>query len=296
MFLNPSAKPAPRRTPSPRVVLPAPPGSRSGSRGSSSGAGRVSAAARRITSGSAATRDDLAGRKEVARLERVEEPHSTGSISSSAASRSICASRREARLDRPGPRIAPQGGLFVRPRSTRARVVDAIWAVANEAAFDATAVELEAYAPPSSRIRSARTSDARRASRGARSAYARGDDGRARRTTPRARRRSAPRGSCGARATRRGSASRDPRGRRRRRPRRRGGCAPARAGGRGRARPGRGPRAATASPRNVDATLAVGHRKARLRAEEGLVLDAELVCTVTTTSPGVSGSPCRITR
>ena len=28
MFLNPTAKPTPRRTPSPRVVLPAPPGSR----------------------------------------------------------------------------------------------------------------------------------------------------------------------------------------------------------------------------------------------------------------------------
>ena len=40
MFLNPSAKPTPRRTPSPRVVLPAPPGSRSGSRGSASGVGQ----------------------------------------------------------------------------------------------------------------------------------------------------------------------------------------------------------------------------------------------------------------
>ena len=50
MFLNPTAKPTPRRTPSPRVVLPAPPGNRIGSRGSSSGSGTGSAAARRITS------------------------------------------------------------------------------------------------------------------------------------------------------------------------------------------------------------------------------------------------------
>jgi hypothetical protein len=49
MFLNPTAKPTPRRTPSPRVVLPAPPGSRIGSRGSSS-ARRLGSAARRITS------------------------------------------------------------------------------------------------------------------------------------------------------------------------------------------------------------------------------------------------------
>ena len=39
MFLNPTAKPTPRRTPSPRVVLPAPPGSRIASRGSSSARG-----------------------------------------------------------------------------------------------------------------------------------------------------------------------------------------------------------------------------------------------------------------
>src|SRR6266540_1285624 len=50
MFLKPTAKPEPRRTPSPRVVLPAPPGSRIGSRGSSSGSGSESSAQRRITS------------------------------------------------------------------------------------------------------------------------------------------------------------------------------------------------------------------------------------------------------
>ena len=41
MFLNPTAKPTPRLTPSPRVVFPAPPGRRIGSRGSSSGGGEV---------------------------------------------------------------------------------------------------------------------------------------------------------------------------------------------------------------------------------------------------------------
>ena len=50
MFLKPTANPTPRRTPSPRVVLPAPPGSRIGSRGSASGSGTGIAAARRITS------------------------------------------------------------------------------------------------------------------------------------------------------------------------------------------------------------------------------------------------------
>src|SRR3954449_9835307 len=91
MFLKPTAKPTPRRTPSPRVVLPAPPGSRSGSRGSSSGDGGSSAAAARI--GSAAGRgardrrpgtdrvgegeravDPLPGGEHVAGLQGVQEP------------------------------------------------------------------------------------------------------------------------------------------------------------------------------------------------------------------------------
>ena len=74
MFLKPTAKPTPRRTPSPRVVLPAPPGRRIGSRGSASGSGGGSAAARRITS---ATGSEpvitLAGRQHVARRERVQQ-------------------------------------------------------------------------------------------------------------------------------------------------------------------------------------------------------------------------------
>ena len=75
MFLKPTAKPTPRRTPSPRVVLPAPPGSRIGSRGSSSGSGGGSAAARRITS---ATGSEPSIRwpvgSDVARRERVQQP------------------------------------------------------------------------------------------------------------------------------------------------------------------------------------------------------------------------------
>ena len=50
MFLRPTAKPVPRRTPSPRVVLPVPPGRRTGSRGSSSGSGGARSAQRRMTS------------------------------------------------------------------------------------------------------------------------------------------------------------------------------------------------------------------------------------------------------
>ena len=68
MFLKPTAKPTPRWTPSPRVVLPAPPGSRSGSRGSSSAAGGSSAAARADHLGDRQRAGDLlAGRQRVAR-------------------------------------------------------------------------------------------------------------------------------------------------------------------------------------------------------------------------------------
>jgi hypothetical protein len=56
MFLKPTANPTPRLTPSPRVVLPAPPGSRSGSRGSGSSPG-----------------DPLPRRQHVAGLERVQQ-------------------------------------------------------------------------------------------------------------------------------------------------------------------------------------------------------------------------------
>ena len=75
MFLNPTANPTPRRTPSPRVVLPAPPGSRIASRGSASGSGSGIAAARRITSrvgSEPVTTWPVAQR--AARLERVQEP------------------------------------------------------------------------------------------------------------------------------------------------------------------------------------------------------------------------------
>ena len=75
MFLKPTANPTPRRTPSPCVVLPAPPGSRSGSRGSGSGARRLE---RRGGANHSATGiepvDPLAGRQHVAWCERVQQP------------------------------------------------------------------------------------------------------------------------------------------------------------------------------------------------------------------------------
>ena len=75
MFLNPTAKPTPRRTPSPRVVLPAPPGSPIASLGSGSGSGIGSSAARRITSATGSEPvDPLARREHVARRERVPQP------------------------------------------------------------------------------------------------------------------------------------------------------------------------------------------------------------------------------
>ena len=128
MFLNPSAKPTPRRTPSPRVVLPAPPGSRSGSRGSSSGAGGRSAAARRITSrvGSDPVTTWPVGQA-VARLERVEEPQLDGIDLELGGEQVHLRLGREARLD--GPEAAHRAARRV-VRVDRGRldqgVVDAV--------------------------------------------------------------------------------------------------------------------------------------------------------------------------
>ena len=75
MFLKPTAKPTPRRTPSPRVVLPAPPGSRIASRGSSSGVGRRHRRAALDHLGDRQRAGDhLARRKRVAAVERVQQP------------------------------------------------------------------------------------------------------------------------------------------------------------------------------------------------------------------------------
>ncbi len=155
MFLKPTAKPTPRRTPSPWVVLPAPPGNLSGSRGSSSSAGTGSAAARRITSrvgsepaitwpvGSVSPGSRAFSRRS-----------STGSMPSSAASLSICASAAKHVCTAPNPRIAPHGGLFVYTAVDSTSALSTRYGpIANDAAFDATAVELDAYAPPSSRMR-----------------------------------------------------------------------------------------------------------------------------------------------
>ena len=99
MFLKPTAKPTPRRTPSPFVVLPAPPGRRSTSRGSGSAGGGSSAAAARIVS--------AIGIEPVIRwpvgstspgASAFSSRSSIGSRSSAAASLSICASRGEAGL------------------------------------------------------------------------------------------------------------------------------------------------------------------------------------------------------
>ena len=113
MFLKPTAKPTPRRTPSPRVVLPAPPGRRNGSRGSSSCGGGSSAAAARIVSaiGSEPVICCPVGSTSPG-FSAFNSRSSIGSISSAAASLSICASAANAVCTAPKPRIAPQGGLF----------------------------------------------------------------------------------------------------------------------------------------------------------------------------------------
>ena len=114
MFLKPTAKPTPRFTPSPRVVFPAPPGSRIASRGSSSGSGTSRAAARRITS---RVGSDPSTSCPVASAppgsSAFSSRSSTGSMSSAEASLSICASAAKHVCTAPKPRIAPHGGLFV---------------------------------------------------------------------------------------------------------------------------------------------------------------------------------------
>ena len=73
MFLIPTAKPTPRRTPSPRVVLPEPPGGGSG-RGAAprARADERGAASDHLGHGQRAG-DQLAGRKHVAGRDRVEQ-------------------------------------------------------------------------------------------------------------------------------------------------------------------------------------------------------------------------------
>jgi hypothetical protein len=79
---------------------------------------------------------------------------SSGSRSSAAASLSICASCANATWTAPKPRIAPQGGLFVYATNDVMRAFGTAYGpAAKHAAFEHTAVELDAYAPPSSTIR-----------------------------------------------------------------------------------------------------------------------------------------------
>ena len=113
-FLNPTAKPMPRRTSAASAVRPAPPGRREhvvGGRRAGSG----SAAHARITSatGSAPSiRWPVSSSSPGASALRRRS--STGSMPHAAASRSICASWAKHDCTTPKPRIAPHGGLFVR--------------------------------------------------------------------------------------------------------------------------------------------------------------------------------------
>ena len=153
MFLNPTAKPTPRFTPSPRVVFPAPPGSRIAARGSSSCSGSRRAAQRRITSatGSAPVIVWPVGSVPPG-PSAFSSRSSTGSISSARASLSICASAAKHVCTAPKPRIAPHGGLFVNTLVASISAFGTLYGPhAKEAALAVTAVELDAYAPPSSR-------------------------------------------------------------------------------------------------------------------------------------------------
>src|SRR5947208_756862 len=111
MFLSPTAKPTPRLTPSPRVVFPAPPGRRIGSRGSSSAGGTGSSAQRRITSatGSVPVISWPVGSRSPG-PSALRSRSSTGSMPSAAASLSICASCAKQLCTAPKPRLAPAEG------------------------------------------------------------------------------------------------------------------------------------------------------------------------------------------
>ena len=226
MFLKPTAKPVPRRTPSPRVVLPAPPGRRIGSRGGSSGSGGASAAARRIVSAT--------GRAPVSTwpvdsvspgASAFSSRSSTGSMPSAAASLSICASAAKQVCTAPKPRITPRRIVRVDGRRFEQRVVDAVRAGGERRGIrrhgrGRGGVRPAVEQDPHAHVDRASSLVARCSARSWP-----GGGGCSRRRTPHSRRPSSQAGSSAARAWRRGSASRGPRGRQTRRPRRRGGCA-----------------------------------------------------------------------
>src|SRR5439155_17105261 len=121
-------------------------GRRMGSRGSSSGSGTGRAAARRITSATGSVPVILwpVG-SEPPGPRALSNRSSIGSISSAAASLSIWASCAKQTCTAPNPRIAPQGGLFVYThRLSISAFATAYGPQANDAAFDVTAVELDA--------------------------------------------------------------------------------------------------------------------------------------------------------
>ena len=115
MFLKPIANPSPRWTPSPRVVLPAPPGSRTDVARERLRLRRAQVACRpqHLGDGERAGHD-LAGRQRARPgASAFSSRSSTGSMSSASASLSICASAAKQVWTAPKPRIAPHGGLLV---------------------------------------------------------------------------------------------------------------------------------------------------------------------------------------
>ena len=145
MFLNPTANPMPRRTPSPRVVLPAPP---------AGGSDRAAAPRRpeRDRGGSAdrlrdgarpldhlARRQHVTGAESVqeAKLDRVDAQLGRQQVHLGFGGEHVCTA--------PNPRIAPQGGLLVYTDVASINALATRYGpTAKEAAFDVTAVELDA--------------------------------------------------------------------------------------------------------------------------------------------------------
>jgi len=121
-------------------------GRRIAARGSSSGSGSRKAAQRRITS---ATGSEPVICWPVGSVSPVSSAlssrSSTGSSSSACASLSICASAAKQVCTAPNPRMAPQGGLFVKTLVVSISAFGTEYGPhANDAAFAVTAVELEA--------------------------------------------------------------------------------------------------------------------------------------------------------
>src|SRR6266700_3605322 len=153
-FLMPMPYPIPRRTDSPCVAFDAPPGRSSTSRIASGKDGSDTECTRRSNSATGAAESTTCPVGIVdPSCSALRTRTSTGPSPHASARRSICDSYAKQACTAPNPRIAPHGGLFV--YATRQSITTfgtSYGPKPSVAALAATAVEDDAYAPPSSTI------------------------------------------------------------------------------------------------------------------------------------------------